>query len=125
MPTIVNLGFTCLNFAALPKDVNYASFAWDVIEEGVCHFLWITYCYMIKRRGRDGQILIIDKLAPDIATYHDVSTHLTGKSDKSKATAPLGSTIHHDNGINDFAKLLKEAEELIISDCITVHMLVT
>ena len=74
MPTIVNLGFTCLNFAALPKDVNYASFAWDVIEEGVCHFLWITYYYMIKRRGRDGQILIIDKLAPDTSNISCVNS---------------------------------------------------
>jgi len=44
-------------------------------------------------------------------------THLTGKSDKSKATAPLGIPINHDHGINDFAKLFEEAEELFIIDC--------
>lgn len=46
-----------------------------------------------------------------------VDTHLTGKSNKSKATAPFGITIHHDNGINNFAEVFKEVEELFIIDC--------
>lgn len=36
---IVNLGFACLNFAALTEDVDYASFAWNIIKEGLCHLL--------------------------------------------------------------------------------------
>mmetsp|Transcript_10215 Transcript_10215/g.16836 ORF Transcript_10215/g.16836 Transcript_10215/m.16836 type:complete len:274 (-) Transcript_10215:677-1498(-) len=41
---------------------------------------------------------------------------LIGKSNKSKATAPLCMTIHHNNGINYFSKFFKEAEELFIID---------
>lgn len=48
---IVNLGFACLNFAALTEDVDYASFAWNIIKEGLCHLLSIIY--ERKRRGRD------------------------------------------------------------------------
>ena len=44
-------------------------------------------------------------------------TYLIGKSNKAKATAPLCMTIHHNNGINYFAKFFKEAEELFIIDC--------
>mmetsp|Transcript_13324 Transcript_13324/g.20575 ORF Transcript_13324/g.20575 Transcript_13324/m.20575 type:complete len:280 (-) Transcript_13324:457-1296(-) len=41
---------------------------------------------------------------------------LIGKSNKAEATAPLCITIHHDNGINDFPKFLKELKELFIID---------
>jgi len=77
--SIVHLRFTCLNFTALTEDVHYASFPWNIVEEGVCHVL-------------------------------------AGKSNKSKATAPLGIPINHDHGINDFAKLFEETEELFIID---------
>jgi len=36
---IVNLGFACLDFAALTEDVDYASFAWNIVKEGLCHLL--------------------------------------------------------------------------------------
>jgi hypothetical protein len=42
------------------------------------------------------------------------STHLAGESNKTEASTPLGVAINHDNGINNLAKLFKEAEELFI-----------
>lgn len=66
------------------------------------------------------------RLRSIIMSTSNICTYLIGKCNKAKSTAPLCITIHHDNGINDFAKFLKELEELFVIDCysqLIVHMM--
>lgn len=44
-------------------------------------------------------------------------THLGGKSDESKTTAPIGDSVNNNHRIDHLSKLLEELEELLVRYC--------